>query len=147
MLSYLHCFSVFGWRAKTIRIRYVWCVFFRKRRKKLRFQKHPDASVQGLTRKHVGLFASHATINALSPLTLTFLWTLVSSNEDTTWIRRFFHSSVSLTLATTTLSISLLVFAKGISIHQSHQKQLLFSAIRQDNPPSKSANTKGPTFE
>ena len=147
MLSYLHCFSVFGWRAKTIRIRYVWCVFFRKRRKKLRFQKHPDASVQGLTRRHVGLFASHATINALSPLTLTFLWTLVSSNEDTTWIRRFFHSSVSLTHATTTLSISLLVFAKGISIHQSHQKQLLFSAIRQDNPPSKSANTKGPTFE
>ena len=147
MLSYLHCFSVFGWRAKTIRIRYVWCVFFRKRRKKLRFQKHPDASVQGLTRKHVGLFTSHATINALSPLTLTFLWTLVSSNEDTTWIRRFFHSSVSLTHATTTLSISLLVFAKGISIHQSHQKQLLFSAVRQDSPPSKSTYTKGPTFE
>lgn len=87
MLSYLHCFSVFGWRAKTIRIRYVWCVFFRKRRKKLRFQKHLDASVQGLTRKHVGLFASHATINALSPLTLTFLWTLVSSNEET--LRQF----------------------------------------------------------
>ena len=147
MLSYLHCFSVFGWRAKTIRIRYLWCVFFRKRRKKLRFQKHQDASVQGLTRKHMGLFAKLATINVLSPLTLTFLRSLVSSNEET--LRQFedFFTVVSLTLATTTLSISLLVFAKGISIHQSHQKQLLFSAIRQDSPPSKSANTKGPTFE
>ena len=107
MLSYLHCFSVFGWRAKTIRIRYVWCVFFRKRRKKLRFQKHQDASVQGLTRKHMGLFAKLATINVLSPLTLTFLRSLVSSNEET--LRQFedFFTVVSLTLATTTLSISL----------------------------------------
>ena len=111
--------------------------FFEKGEKKLRFQKHPDASVH----------AKHATINALSPLTLTFLRSLVSSNEET--LRQFedFFTVVSLTLATTTLSISLLVFAKGISIHQSHQKQLLFSAIRQESPPSKSANTKGPTFE
>jgi len=41
----------------------------KKEKKKLRFPKHPDASVQGLTRKHVGLFASRATINALTPLT------------------------------------------------------------------------------
>ena len=122
------------------------CIFSKKE-KKLRFQKHPDASVQGLTRKHVGLFAKHATINALSPLTLTFLRTLVSSNEETLPQFEDFFTAASLTLATTTLSISLLVFAKGISIHQSHQKQLLFSAIRQDSPPSKSANTKGPTFE
>ena len=66
--------------------------FFEKGEKKLRFQKHPDASVQGLTRKHVGLFAKHATINALTPLTLTFLRTLVSSNEETASIQRFFHS-------------------------------------------------------
>ena len=66
---------------------------FSKKEKKLRFQKHPDASVQGLTRKHVGLFAKHATINALSPLTLTFLRTLVSSNEETLpQFEDFFHS-------------------------------------------------------
>ena len=121
--------------------------FFEKGEKKLRFQKHPDASVQGLTRKHVGLFAKHATINALSPLTLTFLRTLVSSNEETLPQFEDFFTAASLTLAATTLSISLLVFAKGISIHQRHQMQLLFGAIRQDSPPSKSANTKGPTFE
>ena len=65
----------------------MWCVFFRKRRKKLRFQKHPDASVH----------AKHATINALSPLTLTFLRSLVSSNEET--LRQFedFFTVVSLT--------------------------------------------------
>ena len=116
MLSYLHCFRFLVWRAETIRIRYVWCAFLRKRRKKLRFQKHPDASVQGLTRKHVGLFASHATINALSPL--TFLWTLVSSNKETSCHFEEFFTAISFILATSTLSISLLVFAKGISTHQ-----------------------------
>ena len=75
---------------------------------KLKFRKNTE---------HVGLFASHATINALTPL--TFLWTSVSSNKENSRQFKEFFTAISFILATSVLSSSLLVFAKEISTHYS----------------------------